>query len=182
MGAAKNMFRGIISAAIAVVMYVAIPWIGLNVVKTLDLGAYGSIDYARFNINNILFFIQSLGIIQAGIAFAKGSSPKYSKRRAVFSLLSFGGAGAYSYIIKYSGLSQVPIILTGIGEITVTFDALVFMVFGIVVLNSVLALFDLFITIKDQKNKVVYSLDKEKKEREMELERSGEISRGVANP
>jgi hypothetical protein len=162
MGAAKNIFSGIVSAVITLAMYVLIPWISLSVVKSISLAGI-TIDYARFNVDSILFYIIAMGIIQTGIAFAKGSSPKYSKRRAVFTLFNFIGAASYSYIIKFSGLSRIPIMLSDLGFVTVNLDMFVFFVFGIVVVNSLLALFDLIIAIKDQHSQKVYSLDKERK-------------------
>ena len=168
MGAGKNVLWGIIWAGIAVATYVLLPLITLDQVKTILASGIGSFDYTRFHIDDIKFFILSLGIIQVAFQFAKGSSPKYSKRKASFSLLTFGGSGAYLYIIKYSGLSQIPIILSinsvEIGILTVTFTVFVYMVSGIIVLNGVLAIFDLFIAIYEQKENVVYSLDKERKE------------------
>jgi hypothetical protein len=173
MGAAKNVFSGIISALINLATYVLIPWIGLTAVKTFTTGGSFEIDYARFHIDEILFYIIAMGIIQVGIGFAKGSSPKYSKRRAVFSLFNIIGAASYSYIIKYSGLSRIPIVLGSLGELTVNLDAFVFFVFGIVVLNSILAIFDLIIAIKDQQKEVVYSLDKERKAELVAVENLG---------
>ncbi|MBN2152756.1 MAG: hypothetical protein JW839_14995 [Candidatus Lokiarchaeota archaeon] len=163
MGATKNIFSGIIQAIISLASYVVIPWIGLTVVKTLALPFGVTIELFRQRVDDILFYIIAMGIIQTGIAFAKGSSPKYSKRRAIFSLFNLLGAASYSYIIKFSGLSQIPITLTNVGEITISLDAFVFFVFGIVVLNSLLAIFDLAIAIKDQRKGMVYSLDKERK-------------------
>ncbi len=173
MGAAKNIFSGIISAAIAITSYVIIPWLGLTAVKTLTLGEGIEIDYFRSHVDDILFYIIAMGIIQCGIAFAKGSSPKYSKRKAIFSLFNLLGAAAYSYIIKFSGLSRIPITLVGYGEIAVNLDAFVFFVFGIVVVNSLLAIFDLVVAIKDQRKKIVYSLDKVRKEEMIAAENLG---------
>jgi hypothetical protein len=170
MGAAKNIFGGFTSALIALVSYVIIPWIGLSVVKGITLPAGITIDYFRAQVDDIIFYIQALGIIQAGIAFAKGSSPKYSKRKAIFSLFNYLGAASYSYIIKFSGLSQIPIILAGVGELSVSLDSFVYMMFGIVVVNSLLALFDLVLAIKDQYTKKVYSLDKELHEAQLAAE------------
>jgi hypothetical protein len=135
----------------------------LSVAKTIEIPYPTDITYFRSQIDDILFYIIAMGIIMVGIAFAKGSSPKYSKRRAIFSLINLFGAAAYSYIIKFTGLSRIPIVITGLGEITVSLDAFVFFVFGIVVLNSLLAIFDLIIAIKDQHTEKVYSLDKVRK-------------------
>lgn len=166
MGAAKNIFWGLMWAMFSTALYVLIPYFTLTTVSKIFLAGYGGLDYQRLNIDNVLFFILSLGIINAGLAFAKGSSPKYSKRKACFSLLSFGGSGAYMYIIKFSGLSQIPITLT-VGTLTVTFTTLVYMIAGIVVLNSFLALLDVIIAIYEQYDHTVYSLDKERKEGEV---------------
>ncbi|MEX2681043.1 MAG: hypothetical protein Q6373_005550, partial [Candidatus Sigynarchaeota archaeon] len=154
---------------------VIIPWIGLTVAKSLTIPIESgfTIDLFRQKIDDILFYIIAMGIIQVGIAFAKGSSPKYSKRRAIFSLFNFLGAASYSYIIKFSGLSRIPITVTNIGEITVSLDAFVYFVFGIVVLNSLLAIFDLIIAIKDQRNKMVYSLDEVRKQEMIAAENLG---------
>jgi hypothetical protein len=173
MGAAKNIFSGIISAIISLASYVLIPWIGLTVAKTLTLPMGVTIELFREKIDNILFYIIALGIVNVGIAFAKGSSPKYSKRKAIFALLNLLGAATYSYIIKFSGLSQIPITLTNLGEITISLDAFVYFVFGIVVLNSLLAIFDLVVAIKDQKKEMVYSLDKERKSEIVAAENMG---------
>ena len=175
MGAAKNIFSGIISAAIALASYVIIPWIGLTVAKSLTIPIESgfTIDLFREKIDDILFYIIAMGIIQVGIAFAKGSSPKYSKRKAILSLFNLLGAASYSYIIKFSGLSQIPITITNIGEVIISLDAFVFFVFGIVVLNSLLAIFDLAIAIKDQRKKMVYSLDKVREEERIAAENLG---------
>ncbi len=173
MGAAKNIFSGMLSAIISLASYVILPWIGLSVAKTIAIPYPADITYFRSQIDDVLFYIIAMGIIQVGIAFAKGSSPKYSKRRAIFSLLNLFGAAAYSYIIKFTGLSRIPIVITGLGEITVSLDAFVFFVFGIVVLNSLLAIFDLIIAIKDQRKEVVYSLDQVRKEEMVAAENMG---------
>jgi hypothetical protein len=168
MGKAKNIFWGLMWMLFSIAMYVVIPILTLNAAKTFMLSDIATLDAYRLNIDDVIFFIQSLGIVQAGLAFAKGSSPNYSKRKAMFSFLSFWGSGAYLYIIKFSGLSQIPITLTGLGSLTVTFTDFVYMVAGIVVLNAVLAIIDIIIAIMDQRYKTVYSLDKERKERETE--------------
>ncbi len=173
MGAAKNIFSGMLSAIISLVSYVLLPWIGLSVAKTIALPGYVEINYFRSQIDDILFYIIAMGIIQTGIAFAKGSSPKYSKRKAIFSLFNLLGAAAYSYIIKFTGLSRIPIVITGLGEIRVSLDAFVFFVFGIVVLNATLAIFDLIIAIKDQQKGMVYSLDEERKAEQIAAENLG---------
>jgi len=172
MGAAKNIWWGLIWAMFSVILYVVIPYFTLSSVSTILLSGYGALDYHRLNIDDVLFFILSIGIINAGLAFAKGSSPKFSKRKACFSLLSFGGSGAYMYIIKFSGLSQIPIVLT-IGTLTVTFTAFVYMIAGIVVLNSFLAVLDVIIAVTEQHDKIVYSLDEEKKREELGIEANG---------
>jgi hypothetical protein len=163
MGGVKNLFSGLISAIISLATYVLLPWIGLSVAKTIEIPYPADITYFRSQIDDILFYIVAMGIIQTGLAFSKGSSPKYSKRKAIFSLFNFIGAASYSYLIKYTGLSRIPIVIINLGEIVVSLDAFVFFVFGIVVLNSLLALFDLAIAIKDQHDGKVYSLDKEHK-------------------
>ncbi len=168
MGTAKNLFTGILHAAIAAISYIVMPYLGLSVMKSLDLSGLGvNIDYARLNIDMIIFYIEAIGIILVGLGFAKGSSPKHSKRRAIFSLGQILTSGTYAYIIKYSGLSQIPIVLLGFGSITVTFDTFVFMIFGIVVLNASLALFDIIIAFLDQRRSKVYSLDKAAKKQEV---------------
>lgn len=172
MGAAKNILMGVLYAAIALISFVILPWTGLSVVKNLELNDV-TINYARFNIDRILFFIQSLGIVQVGIAFGRGSSPKYSKRRALFSLAQVIGSGVYVYIIRFSGLSQIPITLENIGEITIIFDNMMYMAFGIILINGLLSIFDLIISIKDQKDGTVYSLDKEFKEARAEMGTGG---------
>nr|MDO8116496.1 hypothetical protein [Candidatus Sigynarchaeota archaeon] len=164
MGAAKNVFSGIIHGAIAAITYIVMPYIGLSVVKSLDLSGLGvNIDYARLNIDMIIFYIEAIGIILVGLGFAKGSSPKYSKRRSIFALAQILTSGTYAYIIKFSGLSQIPIVLMGFGSIIVTFDTFVFMIFGIVVLNSMLMTFDIIIAFLDQRQAKVISKDKKAK-------------------
>ncbi|HME54904.1 MAG TPA: hypothetical protein VKM55_22050 [Candidatus Lokiarchaeia archaeon] len=143
--------------------YVILPYFTLRAANQIFLSTWGELDYQRLNIDDVLFFILSLGIINAGLAFAKGSSPKYSKRKACFSLLAFGGSGAYLYIIKFSGLSQIPIILNNLGTLTVTFTLFVYMVSGIVVMNAFLAFLDIFIAVYEQHDKTVYSCDEERK-------------------
>ena len=163
MGAGKNFAWGLIWAAVSTGLYVILPYFTLNAVSQISSGL-GQLDYTRLNIADVLFFILSIGIINAGLAFAKGSSPKYSKRKACFSLLAFGGSGAYLYIIKYSGLSQIPITVISYGTLTVTFTVFVYMVSGIVVINAILAVLDIFIAIVEQREHIVYSLDKERME------------------
>ncbi|NMC07380.1 MAG: hypothetical protein GYA24_19350 [Candidatus Lokiarchaeota archaeon] len=163
MGAAKNIFSGMIQSIVALATFIVVPWLGLTAVKTLDLGASISIQYFRDGIDDILFYIISIGLVMCALAFAKGSSPKYSKRKPVFSLLYLFGAACYSYIIKYTGLSRVPITLVGYGDIVVNLDAFVYFVFGIVVINSILTILDLIIVIADQRREDVYSLDEERK-------------------
>lgn len=166
MGAAKNFIWGLIWAAFTVGFYVLLPYFTLNAVSNIVVGHYGGFDYHRINLDNVLFFILSIGIINAGLAFGKGSSPKYSKRKACFSLLSFWGSGTYLYVIKFSGLSQLPIIVIGVGTLVVTFSVFVYMVAGIVVANAILAILDIFIAITEQHDGTVYSLDKARREEE----------------
>lgn len=180
MGATKNIFGGIIWAAISLVTFVIIPLIGLNAVKTVDLGSMGSINYGRFDIDGIIFYVQSIGLIQAGLAFGKGSSPKGSKRKALFSLAHIVGGGAYAYIIKFSGLSTVPIILAGLGEVIISFDAFVMMLFGVVVMNASLSLFDLIVAIKDQHTGAVINADIEFKAALARVE-AGEFAMSAAS-
>ena len=105
MGKAKNVFMGIIWTAFAVATFIIMPYIGLTVIKSLDLSSLGvSIDYLREASDKIMFYVISFGIVQAGLAFAKGSSPSNTKRKALFSFLYVLGGGLYTYVIKFSGL------------------------------------------------------------------------------
>ncbi|MHA1683589.1 MAG: hypothetical protein ACTSUE_21805 [Promethearchaeota archaeon] len=172
MSGSKNFFKGLLFAIIAAMTYVVLPYTGLTVVKNLDTDLV-PINYARFDLNRIIFFIQAIGIIQIALAFAKGSSPKYSKRKALFALAQIIGSGTYIYIIKFSGLSQVPIVLEDIGEIIISFDNMMYLTFGVILVNGILALFDIVTTIKDQRDGVVYDKDKEWKETMKRAKESG---------
>jgi len=77
MAATKNIIMGIIHAAIAIITYIILPWTGVTLMKDINIPGMGTIEYGResFNIDSILNYIQALGILQAGFAFAKGSIP-----------------------------------------------------------------------------------------------------------
>lgn len=155
---------GIIYAVIALISYLLLPWTALEVVDSIDLPALGvSVDYTKagLDVERMKFFIWGLGLIQMGLGFAKGSSPKRSKRRACFNLLQVLGGGVYMYVIRYTGISKVPIELIGFGMIVVDFSTFMYLLFGIVCMNVLLNIFDVIIAIKDQKSGAVYSLDKE---------------------
>ncbi|MHA1792125.1 MAG: hypothetical protein ACTSVI_05730 [Promethearchaeota archaeon] len=178
MGVGKNLLMGIIYASIAAVIYIILPWTGIQAVKNLDLGGI-TINYFREGsyLNKILFYIEALGIVQVGLGFAKGTSPGNSKRKAIFSIAQIFGSGIYMYIIKFSGLSRIPISIENFGEITVTFDALMYMGFGIVLMNMLLSIFDLIIVIYRQKTG--FYIDKDKLVKQERISSIANGGRGV---
>ncbi|MHA1716675.1 MAG: hypothetical protein ACTSXP_13615, partial [Promethearchaeota archaeon] len=111
MGVAKNLGFGILYSLIAATSYIILPYIGIQTIKNLDIEGVGRINYGRERVDTIIFYMVFVGLILVALGFAKGSSPKYSKRRAVFNLLYLLGGGLYTFIVRFAGLSNVPIVL-----------------------------------------------------------------------
>jgi hypothetical protein len=142
-------------------MYIVLPWIALYEIRAFSLtGPHGTIQVdfqhvssGALNFSTITFYIEAIGIIMTSLYFAKGSSPKHSTRRAIASLLIVLGSGAYIYIIRYAGISKLPIELGTFGTMTVDITEFMDFLFGIIMLNSILAIIDIFLVIYDHRMK-----------------------------
>jgi hypothetical protein len=168
MGKVKNIFNGIFWAMIGAVMYIVLPYTALYEIRAFSINGiqvdFQHIDAGGLNFSTITFYIEAIGLIMVSFYFAKGTSPSHSTRRAVFSLLIVLGSGAYIYIIRYSGISKLPIELGTFGTMTVDITEFMDMMFGVIMLNSLLSIIDIGLVIYDHRVKNLACVDTEKKE------------------
>jgi hypothetical protein len=103
--------------------------------------------------NRILFWITAVGMISVSFSFAKGSSPKRSKRKALFGI---GGVFAncfYIYQYKFSGASTFTMQISDLGTISVDLGVILNLWMGLIFLKIIIEIYDLFDAISYKKKK-----------------------------
>ncbi len=153
MGAGKNIFKGIIKGLITLVLSIIVPLVLFRQIKDFPdiMGLDISLENTEFD--RILFWITAIGMISVSFSFAKGSSPKRSKRKALFGI---GGVFAncfYIYQYKFSGASTFTMQISDLGTISVELGVILNLWMGLIFLKIIIEIYDLFDAISYKKKK-----------------------------
>lgn len=153
MSAGKNIFKGIIKGLITLVLSIIVPLVLFKQIKDFPdiMGLDISLENTEYN--RILFWITAVGMISVSFSFAKGSSPKRSKRKALFGI---GGVFAncfYIYQYKFSGASTFTMQISDLGTISVDLGVILNLWMGLIFLKIIIEIYDLFDAISYKKKK-----------------------------
>lgn len=159
MGAGKNIFKGIIKGLITLVLSIIVPLLLFKQIKDFPdvMGLDISLENTEYN--RILFWITAVGMISVSFSFAKGSSPKRSKQKAIFGI---GGVLAncfYIYQYKFSGASTFTMQISDLGTISVDLGVILNLWMGLIFLKIIIEIYDLFDAISYKKKKKAENLE-----------------------
>ena len=159
MGAGKSIFKGAIKGLITLVLSIIVPMLLFKQIKDIPdiVGLEISLENTEYL--RILFWISAIGMISVAFSFAKGSSPKRSKRRALFGI---GGVLAncfYIYQYKFSGASTFTMQISDLGTISVDLGVILNFWMGLIFLKIIIEIYDLFDAIFYKKKKKVEILE-----------------------
>lgn len=138
---AKLIMKGILLALIKTVTAMLIPYFTFKYISTLEImGIPIGLTNAQFQV--IAFWITALGIIQVAVAFAKGSSPKRSPRKAIWYMVQIIVYSLYLWCYKFSGAASLTLSFE-YGAVTYDLAVMLQMWMGVVVLKLIIAFYDL---------------------------------------
>ncbi len=184
----NNLLKGTFSGVWHWIIKITIPIFIFNYLMQLSI--MGIQLYTEEKVALITYWIIAFGLISTGVAVFVGSSPKYSVRHAIGSLLMLVTNGFYLYVYKFSGAVDFRNISLTVGAgITATFslnmDVMIYMNMGLIGLNIIIILWDLVISIvspieKKQKIKhtqktknVNHPVEDKRKRKQKEKDRTG---------
>lgn len=153
MGAGKNISKGVIRGLITLVLSIIVPLLLFKQIKDIPdiMGLEISLENTEYM--RILFWITAIGMISVSFSFAKNSSPKRSKRRALFGI---GGVLAncfYIYQYKFSGASTFTMQISDLGTISLDLGVILNFWMGLIFLKIIIEIYDLFDAIFYKKKK-----------------------------
>ena len=159
MGAGKNIFKGVIKALITLVLSIIVPFLLFRQIKDFPdiMGLEITLENTEYN--RILFWITAIGMISVAFSFAKGSSPKRSRRGALFGI---GGVLAncfYIYQYKFSGASTFTMGISDLGTISVDLGVILNLWMGLIFLKIIIEIYDLIDAFLYEKKKKTNSTD-----------------------
>lgn len=137
----KNITRGIIFTIIYIVVTIVIPYFTFTFIKNLTIAGL-PITLEQVTYNRIIFWVFAFGLIISGCAFFAYSSPKYTIRRAVFSLIQIILNCLYVWSYKFSGAMDIEFIIVDFGTLTINLEQMILVYLGIYFLSILLKVYD----------------------------------------
>ncbi|MHA1727577.1 MAG: hypothetical protein ACTSWY_02460 [Promethearchaeota archaeon] len=145
MGAVKNIIKGSIMALITLVITILIPLLTFNYLRELPQVLGMTITLVDELWYSVAFWIIAAGIINVAFSFAKGSSPKRSKRKALFGMGKIFASCFYIYSYKFSGAaSEMYFLIEGKGIIYFDLQNMLLLWMGLIFLKIIVEIYDFF--------------------------------------
>jgi len=108
-GRAANLFWGSMNFLYIILFSVVLPMWTLTALTSLSISDI-SITFGQEDFFEMTVWLLRIGIVMAAFAFFKGSSPKYSRRRAIGALLETIAEIFYIFMYKFSGTSNIHLV------------------------------------------------------------------------
>lgn len=155
----KNILMGLVKSIRWGLTSILIPYATFSYFKEYE--ALGGIKIVMPDevYTSIIFWITAIGLITVSIAFAVGSSPKRSKRRAIFGMILTSSKLFYLWMYKFSGAVDFAFIIQGLGIFTVDISLMLQLWLGTIFLRYALDIYDLI-------DAIIYNKKQKKKKRE----------------
>ena len=154
----KNMVRGVIFAAIYIVITIVIPFITFSWVMNLQVEGI-DLELYQDQYQRIIFYVVAFGLLISGAAFFAYSSPSQSIRRGIFSLIQIILNCFYLWSYKFSGALEIELEIVKFGVVAINLQQMILTYMGIYTLTVILKTYDLIDFIINRK-KIKYERSK----------------------
>ncbi len=143
-GRGANLFWGSLHFGYVLLFSVLLPYWTVNALNNIVIGDY-TITFGQEGFFDATIWLLRAGLIMAAFAFFKGTSPKYSRRRALGALLETAADIFYIFMYKFSGASNIHLHGPDI-FVRLDMDQLLALYMGMILLYIVYNIWDLIDT------------------------------------
>ncbi len=143
-GRGANIFWGFMHFLYVFLFSVLLPYWTLTSLNNISIEGI-SISFGQENFFEMTVWLLRAGLIMSAFSFFKGTSPKYSRRRALGALLETAANVFYIFMYKFSGTSNIH--LTGPNLfVNLNLDQLLALYMGMILLYILYNVWDLIDT------------------------------------
>ncbi len=143
-GRGANLFWGSMHFLYIFLFSVLLPYWTLTALNNIVIADF-TITFGQENFFEMTVWLLRAGLIMAAFAFFKGSSPKYSRRRAIGALLETFADIFYIFMYKFSGTSNIHLVGPNL-FINLDMDQLLALYMGMIFLYVLYNIWDLIDT------------------------------------
>ena len=143
----KRLLSGSITTIIHIVFKILLPvYIFTTMVGFTIVGI--NLGYTQEKVDRIIYYIIAFGIVSAGLAFLKGTSPKHSIRKPIAEFLFYFVSICYLYTYRLSGALSfenitIPINSSITTQFSLSLDNMIYVNMAIISLKMLIALSDI---------------------------------------
>ncbi len=143
-GRGANLFWGSMHFLYIFLFSVLLPYWSLTALTSISVDPF-TISFGQENFFEMTVWLLRAGLIMAAFAFFKGTSPKYSRRRALGALFETLADIFYIFMYKFAGTSDIHLVGPNL-SILVNMDQLLALYMGMILLYVLYNIWDLIDT------------------------------------